>query len=1065
VFSKKADTSPAPAATASVPLVMFRDASLVGYSGIPVTTGIPIPDGMLDDASQVSLLENGREIPCQTIARSRWTRKGTIRWLGLDFQAAYDNGEPRKYELQIGKPASAKHPKPVTVEQTPEAFTLSNGVLKATIGRKSFRLFDRVVFDRNADGKFADDDLELFADVVANSEVMVQAAPTDGPYWVNAAGKVFRAAHDSAPDVRIEEAGALRTTIRADGWLVAEDGEKAGRYTTRISVWAGRAQIGVNQTYVITWDTLDRNMRVKDMGIAVSPVKLEKTLHSPYLPPLDIPETGTISMLCDRWNRLVYRDTGSDKVIGSGHAPRYDVTNWLNNRFPIWHGGFGPNGGIAVGQRYLAEKFPKEIQAGAKSLSWHAWPANGTETMLGGTDIQNFVNMHWLHQGDLLDFQIPDEYFKAVEGFRAIDKSRVTLLMYKDRNFYGSGTTISGELMYYFAPETADHVKFWNQVMPAAYQFDAAPHAIADPHWAKQTQVLEWLTPVAPQYPDIERGISRYFDSTMAIIEDNREYGQFIWPNGHDYYTPGGSFSSLHRSRVNTHHGTEIPGWILYLRSGEKKYWHYARSFSRYLLDHASMSWDPYDPKVDGKPERGIWPGSVFHCQGYVPWSIGEPELLGHMSPQWHAVLYYYMTGDSQTLDFAKAAATSVLKSVRTPEDFRVREPYGGKHNRNPLCGWGMVVSLYTEFHDPRLLRPVFDIGRQIFDGKPIEFDGAPPHGQSGKWWWYDYTRQWRDPVAIDTVCNISPNGGTSFAGYMMDTHKYTGNPQGIYAFWLETLGLGPIRQFGMGHPEKFVNREPHSDNTNFLVPLINAMVELNLPEVPCLLPMGYDTNCYTVFFEDEDRPFTIRFWGPVYEGPEDAAKYKPIPYILEGPDGKPAAQGEINRKALGGRPDKGVEVKIPADGKTGQYTLRFADSGMSVQLVAPLSDLPKEVYVIPAGRSLTGTAYYWRTAPDERHRTLSQPIKMGENYSTLFRLETPEGYTVAESASILPIHLTVKPDTMYRLTMCVASQTSYAWRWKGVWPAGGTTGPARGGVDMVLAAEESRWFRPSARP
>ena len=87
--------------------------------------------------------------------------------------------------------------------------------------------------------------------------------------------------------------------------------------------------------------------------------------------------------------------------------------------------------------------------------------------------------------------------------------------------------------------------------------------------------------------------------------------------------------------------------------------------------------------------------------------------------------------------------------------------------------------------------------------------------------------------------------------------------------------------------------------------------------------------------------------------------------------------------------------------------------------------------------------------------------MKFGENYSTLFRLETPQGYTVQESSDTLPIHLAVQPDTLYRLTMCVAGQTSYAWRWKGVWPAAVQVSP---GPDLVLAADESRWFQPASK-
>jgi hypothetical protein len=313
----------------------------------------------------------------------------------------------------------------------------------------------------------------------------------------------------------------------------------------------------------------------------------------------------------------------------------------------------------------------------------------------------------------------------------------------------------------------------------------------------------------------------------------------------------------------------------------------------------------------------------------------------------------------------------------------------------------------------------------------------------------------------VKSIADLSPNGEISFAGYMVNRHEVTGDATGLYAFWLETLGCAPLRQFAMGHPDRFVNREAVSDNIQFLLPLVRGMAKLGMPETPCLTPAGHDAKSYVVFRKDADRAFKVRFWGPVYEGPEDTVKFKPVPYVIHDPDGKPVAQGEINRKALGRAPDKGIEVSVPADGKSGEYVLRLTKLEGSIQLVAPLSDLPKEVYVVPGGQALTGTRYFWRTAPGEQRRTLTPYLRYGENYSTLFRLETPQGYVAAESADTLPIHLTVQPDTMYRLTMCVAGTSSWAWRWKTVWPAGVAVSP---GPDMVLSADESRWFRPGAK-
>lgn len=93
----------------------------------------------------------------------------------------------------------------------------------------------------------------------------------------------------------------------------------------------------------------------------------------------------------------------------------------------------------------------------------------------------------------------------------------------------------------------------------------------------------------------------------------------------------------------------------------------------------------------------------------------------------------------------------------------------------------------------------------------------------------------------------------------------------------------------------------------------------------------------------------------------------------------------------------------------------------------------PGEVYVVPPKARVVGGTLYWRTGPHESRRTLWPYLRMGENYSILLRLRTVDGALVHESSDTLPIHLHVAPDTMYRIDMGCAGQSSWAWRWKGV--------------------------------
>ncbi len=57
----------------------------VGRTSWPVTSGIPLPQGELNNPSNVKLLQDAAAIPLQTEILCKWP-DGSIRWLLLDFQ-------------------------------------------------------------------------------------------------------------------------------------------------------------------------------------------------------------------------------------------------------------------------------------------------------------------------------------------------------------------------------------------------------------------------------------------------------------------------------------------------------------------------------------------------------------------------------------------------------------------------------------------------------------------------------------------------------------------------------------------------------------------------------------------------------------------------------------------------------------------------------------------------------------------------------------------------------------------------------------------------------------------
>src|SRR5690606_5528627 len=81
-FIVLAFTESSAASPLSVPLTLSGD---VGRP-VPVTTGVPLPEGVVVNPRDLRLLRpDGSEAPLQTRTLSQW-KDGSVRWVLLDFQ-------------------------------------------------------------------------------------------------------------------------------------------------------------------------------------------------------------------------------------------------------------------------------------------------------------------------------------------------------------------------------------------------------------------------------------------------------------------------------------------------------------------------------------------------------------------------------------------------------------------------------------------------------------------------------------------------------------------------------------------------------------------------------------------------------------------------------------------------------------------------------------------------------------------------------------------------------------------------------------------------------------------
>jgi hypothetical protein len=198
------------AAALEVPLTIKNPEALAKVAE-PITSGVPLAQGVLTDPGKVRLLQGAREIPAQFLATARWP-DGSVRWLLCDFQTDLPAHGTATALLVTGKAPGA-----VT------GVIVNNGpsVLVVTTGLASF-LFNKTQFSVKG--------LHFTASYGGND----YAAVPDPGGWT------------------VEELGPLKAVVRVDGgWkrpgVVLRD--NLSRFRARLFFYRHKAEVRVALTF------------------------------------------------------------------------------------------------------------------------------------------------------------------------------------------------------------------------------------------------------------------------------------------------------------------------------------------------------------------------------------------------------------------------------------------------------------------------------------------------------------------------------------------------------------------------------------------------------------------------------------------------------------------------------------------------------------------------------------------------------------------------------------------------------------------------------------------------
>jgi hypothetical protein len=586
-----------------------------------LTFGVPFPWGALFSADNVKLLDSkNSEIPMQAEITSRWSKKGSIRWLLVDTVLPLKKSE-QKFKLVYGPNIKRKEiSDPLTLTEVKLADKRDSVVIKNNLAEFEFpKTKSEGLSKANFNGRVATADNALA-----------------GAFMKDEAEVDYYGSLDPAPQVIIDAAGPVKTAVRVIGRHYSKEGKKLGKYILRYIYYKGQPRIKVNHTFVITENT--DKVRYRAIGYAF-PVRSEKGVFgTPRVTPFNLANAKEKSAY------LLQQDYRTSKAVADNKfLDEFGKSEgWISNAH---YGG----GSITMSVRDFWQQYPKELEVTSNSMNAYAWPLHNGKA-LHGPENTSFNNLHqfWhVHEGKLLDFKAPQWLTDLVA-----QKDKGYAKSMSNNNAMGLAKT--HDILVQFGDS-------WEQSRHRSGQkiFQYCPAVTVDPEWVAGTEVFGPLAARdTKKFQREEEVIDGLIKTIIRQHHEDRDYGMFNYGNAHHKWHSGKRRWLIHRLWRATHHHWPRWPWLEYARSGSKDFFDYARRNIRHVADISHAHYADEEFSSSGYPRKKIV-GGICDYKGIVHWNAGE--RMGYNSVADALLHSYYMTGDMRSLTTAMQHGSAIL--------------------------------------------------------------------------------------------------------------------------------------------------------------------------------------------------------------------------------------------------------------------------------------------------------------------------------------------------------------------------------------------------------------------
>ncbi len=809
----------------------------------PVSLGVPFPEGLSSTNFTATLLDStGHVINANFEVMNVW-QDHSLKWLRTDFQADCPAGAHVFYTMSVRDKATDETRKKETKENDDlitveaEAIIVTTGGMRVVIPRNTLSIPGLVYLDRNGDGVFTDD------------ECVIRASDKGDIWWTDGHGVRYVMTLDGprsqyfTPGVTLEENTPLAATVKLQGWYRNPDHPDSTPAYGEIRIRFFRNKAWFKVWHQVTFTASPWDVELKSYGLTLN---------------LDPTRFQTINF-----------DVDGQVVDGSASAELFQSSA---NRVKISHDAQqvaeghrsdgavqfrGKDSGFLFYHRNFWQMAPKKLTADATSgrLTIHYWPEEA-----------------------------------GIQTFKPIEEMMIPSSASPEA--CGTGFSRTQEMTFDLSNEVVAN--------EARATYGDPVLALPPPSWTQKTRVVGNLQPYNPTTgSEVEDYLKLYIDFLLRNRDFFGFYGQWDYGTLHNVYNLDDYTWRIVGRYANIGNEEDIVDapWLLYMRSGDRRYFELAESWTRHLMEVQSIRWSNLFPKTVGMSRR----------HHYTPWlsegDYGHTMLCPYLE-------YYHVTGYRPAWEMAKMTADG-MADIRSGS---------WRYISNPLIG---SIRMYTETADKKYKQLADRIWNELCTLDGSDWWGGTHGARMARWYapfnaecekaWLTgstgtvisaevYTQPFRE---IDSAAELNERTGISWyahtARWNFDNERsqYTGLIHGTHPIYRGMVPYSMNTQAYMGLARMLTTGKGAIERSHELFPA--KLVNLN------------DVK-EAVVTEQTDTAFTIWVSG---------APEQEFPVI--GPTG---AVVQTETKVLfSSKYDKRqiafYEISVPLDGLTGAYRLK----------------------------------------------------------------------------------------------------------------------------------------------